>query len=64
MSGADNLDAYRDIETRECSNAFQAKNFVDEILAKGFELRLKRQKKDYETIIMVELYFEKNKVPR
>lgn len=61
MHGIDNLDSYRDIESRDCKNAFEAKNFVDEILSKGFEVRLKRQKKDYETIIMIELYFEKQK---
>ena len=59
MQGPDNLDSYREIETRDCSNAFEAKNFVDEMMSKNFELRLKRQKKDYETIIMIELYFER-----
>ncbi len=61
MQGIDNVDAYQDMEIRECSNAFAAKNFVDEIMAKGYELRLKRQKKDYDTIVLVELYFEPKK---
>jgi len=59
LQGVENVHAYKDLEIRECSNAFAAKNFVDELLSKNYELRLKRQKKDYDTIVQVELYFER-----
>lgn len=61
MQGLDNTDAYRDIEMRDCGNVFEAKNFVDYIVEKGYELQMKRQKKDYDKVVLVELYFEKKK---
>ena len=59
LSGPDLLDDSRDIELRECSNAQEATKFVNEMQKRGLELKLKRQKKDYEKIILVELYFER-----
>lgn len=59
--GPERLDDTRDVEIRECVNAFEAKRLVDEYIDKGFELKLKRQKKDYDKIISVELFFERKK---
>ena len=61
LSGPKNLDNVRDLELRECTSADEATKFVQEIMNKNLELRLKRQKKDYDKIILVELYFERPK---
>lgn len=55
------LDDSRDIELRECENAQEAIKFVKEIEKRGMSLILKRQKKDYNKLILVELYFERKK---
>lgn len=61
LDGPEILDNARDIELRECSNPQEATKFVQEIEKRGLELKLKRQKKDYNKIILVELFFEKKK---
>jgi hypothetical protein len=61
LDGPEILDNSRDIELRECNNAKEATSFVKEVEDKGFELKIKRQKKDYEKVILVELFFERKK---
>ena len=59
LHGVENTDDSRDIEIRECANATEATKLLKEMEDKGFELKLKRDKKDYKKIIQVELFFEK-----
>jgi hypothetical protein len=61
LSGQELLDNCRDIELRECNNAEDASKFTKEVENRGFELRLKRQKKDYNKIVLIELFFERKK---
>lgn len=59
LSGPDFPDESREIEIRECKDATEASKFVEEILNKGLELRIKRNKTDYGKTLQVELYFER-----
>lgn len=60
LNGPKDLDSCREIEMRECKDAQEATKFVEEVMkTHDLELRRKRQKKDYDKVILVELFFTK-----
>lgn len=61
LNGLDNLDNVRELELRDCKSSLEAAQFAEEITKQGYKLLMKRQKKDYDKIMMVELYYEKEK---
>lgn len=59
LNGTNDLDNFRELELRECENSKEATQFVEDMMKNNLELRLKRQKKDYDKVLHVELYFER-----
>ena len=57
LRGPELLDDSRNIEIRECNTMDDAINLIKEMEGKGFELRTRKEKRDYDKIMMVELYF-------
>ena len=61
LRGPKLLDDSRKMETRECSSMEEAVKLISEMEKKGFDLKARQEKRDYEKIAWVELYFEKAK---
>ena len=64
LKGVDQIDDSRNLGNRECNSMDEVVALMKEMEGQGLELKMRKEKRDYDKIIMVELYFKRPPPPQ